>query len=62
MFAVLVLDNNKGFYNNNYFKIFKTLDEAQEYANHVVHDMGLKAKIFDYDVEDDVYYEFFDVE
>ena len=61
MFGVLV----HGVYNNednyNFFKIFKTLDEARDFATNAVCGMGLHATVYDYDKELDEYIEFFDV-
>jgi hypothetical protein len=59
MFGVLVY----GVYNNednyNFFKIFKTLDEARSFAFEAVHGMGLHATVYDYDKELDEYLEFY---
>lgn len=65
MFGVLV----QGVYHNdngtddyyNFFKIFKTLDEAKGYAENSVNNMKLHATIYDYDMEYDSYEKFFDV-
>ena len=65
MFAVLVYGvyhNDNGTDDNyNFFKIFKTLDEAHDYATNAVCGMGLKATVYDYDIESDEYIEFFNV-
>ena len=59
MFGVLVY----GVYNNednyNFFKIFKTLDEARDFATEAVHGMKLHATVYDYDKELDEYLEFY---
>ena len=58
MFGVLVIDNGEDCYDS--FKVFGSLEKAKGYADYVV-SMGLKAKVFDYDVEAEMYLEFFDV-
>lgn len=59
MFGVLIIDN--GEIGCNTFKIFKTLDEAQNYAHNAKSWYGLKTTIYDYDTDSDSYCEFFDV-
>ena len=58
MFGVLVHDNADDGYDS--FKIFGSLEKAKAYADNVAA-MGLRTTIFDYDVEVEMYIEFFDV-
>ena len=58
MFGVLIIDNGEDCYDT--FKVFGSLEKAKAYADNVAA-MGLKTKVFDYDVESEMYIEFFDV-
>ena len=58
MFGVLVHDDGVDGYDS--FKVFGSLEKAKNYADNISA-MGLKTTIFDYDVESEMYIEFFDV-
>lgn len=59
MFGVLIIDDGKDCYNS--FKVFDNLTKAQDYATNAVCGTGLKATIYDYDVESEMFIEFYDV-
>ena len=57
MFGVLV---NAGIEGGTYFKVFKDLTSAQDYANIAVNSLGYKATVFDYDQSDETFLEFYE--
>lgn len=59
MFGVLIIDKGEDTYSS--FKVFDTLEQAQDYATNVSCMLGLPCTIFDYDIESKTYIEFYEV-